>query len=167
MNTPKEDFEWYGAQGYVKVVFHEENEGYLVIHPDHGQNEWEQNKEIGRYLAERGEAIVLLPNQPDRPSCDALRNGVEWEFKTVKSLNPGLAVQKAIRQGKRQSANIMCLIKTEDIHLHDISLGIYRAVKRDTQMKIQQIAILFPNGQLIEIDRIEVVSGTMMKKFFG
>lgn len=166
MTSRRNEFEQFGEQGYIKVVFHEENGGYLVIHPDHGQNEWEQNKEIGRLLAEHGEAVLLLSNQPYRRSCDALRNGVEWEFKTITSLNIGRAVQQALRRGKEQSPNILCFIRTEDVRLHEVSFGIDAAVKKDTLLKIQRIAILFPNGKLIEIERIDVKNGIMMKKFF-
>ncbi len=51
------EYQAYWEQGYVKVSFYEETGGYLVIHPQHGQNEWEDNKTIGRLLAERGDAI--------------------------------------------------------------------------------------------------------------
>ena len=40
------DYEAYGTAGFVKVVFQEESGGYLVIHPEHGQNEWEENKRL-------------------------------------------------------------------------------------------------------------------------
>ena len=81
-------YDSYAALGYVQVIFHEDSGGYLVIHPKHGQNEWEENKRIGRMLVELGDAIVLLPNDLEKPSPDALRNGVEWEFKTIKHGEP-------------------------------------------------------------------------------
>ena len=158
-------YDSYGAAGYVKVVFHEETEGYLVIHPAHGQSEWEENKQIGRMLVEFGDAVVLLPNQEGRPSPDALRNGEEWEFKTVATENLARGIQHALRRGKTQSSNIVCLVTATEFHVHEITRGIYNAVKFDKKQQIQRIGILFQSGYLVEVNRHEVVTRAFFKKF--
>jgi hypothetical protein len=147
------------------VVFHEETEGYLVIHPAHGQSEWEDNKLIGRILAEMGDTVVLLPNQPDKNSCDALRNGEEWEFKTIRSDYVSRSLQQALRRGKTQAPNVLCLVTQTEFEVHELTFGIYSAVKFDTKQQLQRIAILFPDGKLIEVSREEVRTEVFIQKF--
>ncbi len=158
-------YEEYGAAGFVKVVFYEESEGYLVIHPEHGQNEWEENRRIGRLLAESGDTVVLLPNQPDKNSCDALRNGEQWEFKTIWSHQVGRALQQALRRGKTQAPNVLCLIMQSEVEVYELTLGIYSAVKFDTKQQLQKIAILFMDAKLIEMSREEVRTNIFIQKF--
>lgn len=158
-------YEAFGAAGYVKVVFHEETEGYLVIHPEHGQNEWEENKRIGRMLAELGDAVVLLPNNEGEPSPDALRNGEAWEFKTVLGYNLKNAVQNALRKGKTQAPNIICLVNML-YTIENITLGIHNAVKYDKEVRIQKIGILFRDGRMVEMTREEVRTNVFIRKFY-
>jgi hypothetical protein len=160
-----DQYEAYGAAGYVKAAFHEETGGYLVIHPAHGQNEWEQNKRIGRMLAALGDAVVLVPNQPDKTSCDALRNGEEWEFKTIGSTHVSRSLQQALRRGKTQAANVLCLVTQAEFEIHELTLGIYGAVKFDTKQELQRVSILFLDGRLIEMSREEVRTGVFIQKF--
>ncbi len=165
MNATRLEYESYAVLGYVKVVFHEDSGGYLVIHPEHGQNEWEENKRIGRILAERGDSVVLLPNMEERPSPDALRNGEEWEFKTIQAFNLKNAVQNALRKGKTQASNILCFINMR-YTIENITLGIHNAVKFDRESCINNIAILFQDGQLIEMTREEVARKVFIRKFY-
>lgn len=148
----------YGREGYVQVVFVEECEGYLVVHPRHGQSEWEKNKNIGRLLAASGEAIVLLPNIDDTTTADALRNGEEWEFKTIKAHNLKNVIQNALRKGKFQSPNVLVFVDML-YTIEDITLGIHNAVKFDHHVRLQKIAVLFRNGSLIEMSRSAVRQG--------
>lgn len=147
------------------MVFHEETMGYLVIHPAHGQNEWTENKLIGRMLAELGDVVVLLPNNEERPSPDALRNGEEWEFKTVCGHNLKNGIQNALRKGKTQSPNILCFVNML-YTIEDITLGIHNAVKFDAEVRIQKIGILFQDGRLVEMTREEVRNKLFVRKFY-
>ena len=158
-------YDSYAALGYVQVIFHEDSGGYLVIHPKHGQNEWEENKRIGRMLVELGDAIVLLPNDLEKPSPDALRNGVEWEFKTINTENLARGIQNALRKGKTQSPNIICFVTATNFHVHEIAHGIYNAVKFDAGQNIQRVGILFQSGFLVEVSREEVVARVFFQKF--
>lgn len=158
-------YEAFGVAGYVKVVFHEETEGYLVIHPAHGKSEWEDNKRIGRMLAELGDTVVLLPNDEKRPSPDALRNGEEWEFKTTRGHNLKNAVQNALRKGKTQAPNIICFVDML-YTIENITLGIHNAVKFDKEVRIHKIGILFRDGRLVEMAREEVRNGLFIRKFY-
>lgn len=158
-------YEAYGERGYVKVVFHEDTEGYLAIHPAHGQNEWEENIIIGRMLASLGDSVVLLPNNKERPTPDALRNGEEWEFKTVCGYNLKNGIQNALRKGKTQAPNIICFVNML-YAIENITLGIHNAVKFDSEMRIQKIGILFQDGRLIEMTREEVRNKLFVRKFY-
>ena len=165
MHKSRLEYERYAALGYVKVVFHEDSGGYLVIHPAHGQNEWEENKTIGRMLTELGDAVVLLPNSKERPSPDALRNGEEWEFKTIQAFTLKNAIQNALRKGKTQASNILCFINMR-YAIENITLGIHNAVKFDREGLISNISILFQDGQLIEMTRQEVSNRMFIRKFY-
>lgn len=165
MSPNRVQYEAYGRAGYRLEIFDEASEGYLVIHPEHGKNEWEENRVIGLLLAAAGEAVELLPNKHGRPSPDALRNGEEWEFKTIYSNNMTRGIQNALRKGKYQASNILCFIKSTDFHVHEIARGIYNAVKFDEKRQIQRIGILFHHGKSIEISRIEVLRNLFFKKF--
>jgi len=165
MDTARLEYESYAADGYVKVIFHNATGGYLVIHPKHGQNEWEENKRIGRMLAELGDSVVLLPNMEGRPSPDALRNGAEWEFKTIQASNLKNAVQNALRKGKTQSTNIICFVNML-YNIENITLGIYNAVKFDKDGRIANIGILFQDGRLLEMSREEVISRLFLGRFY-
>lgn len=165
MSPNRAQYEAYGRDGYVQVIFVEESEGFLVIHPKHGRNEWVENLTIGRVLVEGGESIVLLPNTDGRPSPDALRNGEEWEFKTIHSEQVGRALQYALRRGKTQSPNVLCLILHSEVKAYELTLGIYRAVKFDFRQQLQRIDILFPNGKLIGMTRNEVHASSFIQKF--
>lgn len=165
MTSARLEYESYATHGHVKVVFFEESGGYLVIHPEHGQNEWEENKRIGRMLAELGDSVVLLPNMEGRPSPDALRNGEEWEFKTIQASNLKNAVQNALRKGKTQSANIICFVNML-YTIENITLGIYNAIKFDREARIANIGILFQDGRLVEMSREDVVNRRFIRKFY-
>ena len=165
MINNRSHYEAFGKAGYVKVVFHEETEGYLVIHLAHGQNEWEENKLIGRMLAALGDAVVLLPNAEGRPSPDALRNGEEWEFKTIQGHNLKNGIQYALRKGKTQAPNIICFVNML-YTIENITLGIHNAVKFDSDMRIQKIGILFQDGRLVEMTREEVRNKLFVRKFY-
>lgn len=165
MQTARLEYESYVQHGYVKVIFHDIKGGYLVIHPEHGQNEWEENKRIGRMLADLGDSVVLLPNMEERPSPDALRNGEEWEFKTIQAINLKNAVQNALRKGKTQSANIICFVNML-YTIENVTLGIYNAIKFDKDGRIAKTGILFQDGKLVEMSREEVLNRLFIRKFY-
>lgn len=165
MSERRIEFENWGREGYVQVVFEAETGGFVVIHPDHGQHEWEQNKQIARMLATIGEAVILMPAKGNLSSHDATRNNQAWEFKTVSALNIRAAVQGAIRRGKVQASNVLCFIDTDDWEWHDISFGIHAAVKFDIKTSIERLAILFRDGSLIEMTREDVRNGTFRNLF--
>lgn len=165
MSERRIEFENWGRMGYVQVVFEEETGGFVVIHPDHGQHEWEQNKQIARMLAAHGDAIVLMPAKPDLTNYDATRNEEAWEFKTVRVSNIENALQDAIRRGKKQASNILCFIDSDNWEVHQITLGIYTAVKFDLKIQAVRLAILFRSGKLVEMTREEVRNGAFRNLF--
>lgn len=127
----------YGRQGYIRVIFHKVSGGFLVIHPKHGQHEWEANKLIGRMLAEQGDSVVLLPADDSiAGSPDALRNDEIWEFKTLANAhNFSRALQGAIRRGKKQSPRVLCFIAMS-YAFEELKLGIFNAVKFDRDLDL-------------------------------
>lgn len=116
-------------------------------------------------LAQLGNAVVLLPNDESRTSPDALRNGEEWEFKTVRGHNLKNAIQNALRKGKTQSPNIICFVNML-YTIENITLGVHNAVKFDSEIRIQKIGILFQDGRLIEMTREEVRNKLFVRKFY-
>lgn len=110
---------------------------------------------IGLLLAALGEAVELLPN---RPSPDALRNGEEWEFKTIKAHNLKNAVQNALRKGKTQSPNMLVFVNML-YAIEDNTLGIHNTVKFARDTCLEKIAILFKDERLVEMTRSAVKQG--------
>jgi Contact-dependent growth inhibition CdiA C-terminal domain len=158
-------FESYDNTLYIKKYYDEKSEGFVIIHRAHGLNELQGNEAIAILLANLGKKIVLLPNEEGIISADADVDDEIWEFKTVKATNLSSAVQGAIRRGKLQSSNILCFINQLYV-IENITKGIYNVVKYDNAEMIQKIAILFTNGELIEMTREEVVEKSFVFKFY-
>lgn len=165
MTERRLEYENLGQKGYVQVVFEEKTGGFVVIHSEHGRYEWAQNEEIARLLAALGEAIILMPAKSDTTCFDAMRNGEDWEFKTVKSWKVGNALQNAIRRGKKQASSILCFIDSDGWEIAEITLGIFTAIKFDARAEAQRLAILFRSGKLVEMSREDVRKGNFIHFF--
>ena len=158
-------FEAFDESIYIKAYYDTNSLGFVVIHKTHGLNELEGNKTIAILLAKLGFRVVLQPNMPDIPTPDASINEEIWEFKTIsQAINLSNTVQRDLKKGKRQSSKILICI-AQSYKIPEITKGIYNAVKFDEGELIQEIAILFQNGRLIFIKRIEVLDKSFTDKF--
>ncbi|MDQ3073269.1 MAG: hypothetical protein M3Q97_08420, partial [Bacteroidota bacterium] len=96
-------------------------------------------------------------------TADALVNGRVTEFKIIhKATNLKNAVQKQLRKGKRQAPRVLLYISTE-IQLDSLLLGIFNAVKFDSEGMLQQV-VIWHSGQIVELNRAEILDGSFMKK---
>lgn len=158
-------FESYDDETHIKEYYSHETGGFLVIHREHGQNEVEGNKVIALMLVKHGFRIVLQGNEPTVVSADATLNDEMWEFKTIsEARNLSNRVQGDIKNGKRQAANILIFIN-QLYNINDITKGIYNAIKFDEKEMAQKIAILFQNGNLIIVERAEVLDKSYRSMF--
>jgi Contact-dependent growth inhibition CdiA C-terminal domain len=165
MHTNYALFEAFDNKYYTKIFFDTETGGFVVAHKEHGKNEIAGNKTIALLLVKIGYQVVLLGNQPNVISADATLNGEVWEFKTImETVNMSGAVQKDIKRGKRQAANILIFID-QLYTANDITKGIYNAVKFDKKQDVAKIGILFQNGDLINMTRAEILDESFREKF--
>jgi SPP1 gp7 family putative phage head morphogenesis protein len=104
--------------------------GGVRISSKHGKSEKVTNIRIASYLADKhNQEIDLLP-RGRKKTADAYNRtlGIEQEYKTNKT-NSVNAVDKAIRDGAKQSANIVLWIES-DIALGTLSSAIENRVRR-------------------------------------
>jgi len=154
----------YNTQLYDKVYFNTDSGGYVVVHKLHGKGELEQNLEIAEILAEKGEKILLLPDNKNIKSPDALRNGIIWEFKTISNAhNLYHALQNSIRKGKKQSENILIYINQAYTN-ENIAKALKSAVNMDNPIQIKEINILYHDKRLIKMERDEIENNSFGSK---
>jgi hypothetical protein len=158
-------YESFDSTLYIKEYYDINSHGFVVIHRTHGMNEIKGNKIIALTLAKLGYRIVLQPNFPNARTPDASINEEIWEFKTIwQATNLKNRVQLDIKNGKEQATNILIFIY-QRYNIDDIILGIYNAVKYDKREIIKKIGILFEDGKLIIIERVEVIDNSYRSKF--
>ncbi len=75
-------------------------------------------------------------------------------------------MQGDIKNGKRQAANILIFIN-QLYQPREITKGIYNAIKFDKKNTAKRIGILFQDGNLIIIERSEVIDESYRDKFLG
>jgi hypothetical protein len=158
-------FDSFDSTLYIKEYYDFDTHGFVVIHKTHGLNELEGNKTIALLLAKQGYRVVLQPNMLGMSTPDASINEEIWEFKTIwQATNLKNRVQLDIKNGKKQAVNVIIFI-AQLYNVDDIILGIYNAVKYDKKEIIQKIGILFEDGKLLIIERVEVIDNTYRSKF--
>ncbi|MBK9458292.1 MAG: hypothetical protein IPN94_02360 [Sphingobacteriales bacterium] len=154
----------YNNGEWDKKHFDSTSGGYVVVHKEHGRSEMADNLVVANQLAAMGEAIELLPVIQGQKTPDATRNGVAWEFKRIDG-NIKTGVQNGIKSGKQQCSRILIVIPSE-YKKEELTLAIYTAiVKNDTTNKrAQKLALLFANGNLVELTRADIESGIFIDK---
>jgi Contact-dependent growth inhibition CdiA C-terminal domain len=165
MHTNHALFEAFDDKHYTKIYFDTETGGFVVAHRKHGLYELKGNTTIAMMLVKHGYRIILLENDHSTVSADATLDGEVWEFKTI-STSEGLnnRVQKAIKNGKRQANNILVFIN-QTYKTIEITKGIYNAIKFDEKGIAKKIGILFQNGRLIMMARVDVIDESFVDKF--
>ena len=165
MHTNYALFEAFDSNDYIKIFFDAETGGFVVAHREHGKFEFAGNKKIALLLIKHVHRVVLLGNQPNVSSADATLDDEVWEFKTIfETVNMRGAVQKDIKRGKRQSANILIFI-AQLYNVNDITKGIYNAIKFDGKWDVAKIGVLFQNGDLVIMTRSEIIDESFREKF--
>ena len=165
MREPLKTWEEYILEGWEPDFLDEKSGGFLVVHPLHGRMELAQNRVVGRMLASFGEAVALLPGLSNRPSPDAFRNEIEWEFKQVfNAQNIARGIEHALRRGKYQAPNLLCFLPVGYPN-REMTRGIFNAVKFDSGCLIQRIDILFEDGKLLKMDREIIQNGNFASLF--
>lgn len=155
----------YNNGEWDKKHFDSTSGGYVVVHKEHGRSEMADNLVVANQLAAMGEAIELLPVIQGQKTPDATRNGVAWEFKEIKGKSIKNSIQHQIQNGKQQCSRILIVIPGE-YKKEELTLGIHNAiVKNDTANKrVQKIALLFADGNLVELTRADIESGAFVDK---
>lgn len=139
---------------FKKLYFDEGTGGYVVKHKDHTAHELKQNIVTARRLAQAGEAIELLDDKIEGKSPDALVNGLLWEFKNTSG--SASSVQNLLRKGKKQASRIVLTLPKKFV-LGDIIRGMLNAVNLDTKEDIKTVLLIFPDGNLVELGRKDIV----------
>ena len=131
--------------------------GCVDVHETHGKLELRQNLPVAVFLADRGEAVRLLPvaREPGIKSPDAARNGVTWEFKVPESGTRN-ALDKALRDGSKQAPCVLLKLPA-DINLSVLQVALVDRVQRT--VAIQEVALLLGN-RLISFSRQAILTGT-------
>jgi len=163
----KKRFNSFNKELYKQLYFNYENGGYVVAHKKHGHLELEQNVIIAKTLADLGDEVELIEDLPNTKSPDAIRNNDYWEFKTIsRAKNISRAIETAIRSGRKQANNIVLFIN-QNQRIADVRYGIFISKKNGKLGNLQQIDILFPNGNIIKLKRSDIENGKLAQKFKG
>ena len=135
--------------------------GCVDVHETHGKLELRQNLPVAVFLADRGEAVRLLPvlNLEGVKSADAARNGVEWEFKSPEGKTAN-AIDKALRGGNRQAARVLIEVSA-DFDRILLEQAMHSRVRR--ALNIAEVAILRP-PTLYHFARQEILNDTFRGK---
>ena len=73
-------FEAFDETNYTKIFFDTEAKGFVVAHKLHGKYELKANKMIAILVARHGYRVILLGNQINVISADAMLDDEIWEF---------------------------------------------------------------------------------------
>ena len=73
-------FEAFDETSYAKIFFDIEAKGFVVAHKLHGKYELKANKMIAILVARHGYRVILLGNQINVISADAMLDDEIWEF---------------------------------------------------------------------------------------
>lgn len=143
----------------LKIDFNEKTGAFISRNKNHGKSELKNNLYTAKKMQESGFSSQLLPNPPNIKSGDALVNGVNWEFKLLSNYsNLSNRVHQAIREGSKQSKNILLHIDHQ-YTVREIVEGISTAVRRDSNKRIQFIAIAFNDNRVFFFSRKQIETG--------
>jgi hypothetical protein len=147
------------ASEYQRYYFDINTGGFVLIHQDHNITSSEQF--VAKILANQGNQVKLLSEKwanegkiPDAEIDDDL-----WEFKELtNAINVRGAVQRDIRDGKKQASNIVYHIN-QPCDRADINQGIASAIRMEQKKLILKIILIFPDGTYKLLTREEIENG--------
>ena len=130
--------------------------GCVDVHETHGKLELRQNLPVAVFLADRGEAVRLLPvsRVPGVKSPDATRNDVTWEFK-VPETSTRNALDKALRDGSKQAP---CVLLKLPAGIDRLVLQVALVDRVQRTAAVQAVAVLL-GEQLLSFSRQAILTG--------
>jgi len=90
--------------------------------------------------------------KPSLKSADAFENGVKTEYKRIgeKAINLQSAIQRSLREAKKQAGNIIIYIEKNNYGELKIKKGIKFALDFDVDKKINKFTIIKKDGEEIK-----------------
>ena len=150
-----------------KLVWECMNGGKVYLHPTHFEEELEENLFFAKCLAEKGKIVYLMPfyHSFQMKNPDATINGRLVDFKyPKKTVNWHNAIQTHIRNANRQGAAIVVIyFERTDIDRNQIARGLSTALQDGWNRHIREVWLLYPNGILLEISRIDVKNRSFIR----
>lgn len=151
-----------------KLVWECMNGGKVYLHPTHFEEELEENLFFAKCLAEKGKIVYLMPfyHSFQMKNPDATINGRLVDFKyPKKTVNWHNAIQTHIRNANRQGAAIVVIyFERDDIDRNQIARGLSTALQDGWNRHVREIWLLYSNGVLLEIPRIDIKSRSFIKQ---
>ena len=146
----------YSPDDYYLAAVSADGNAWIIVGRRHGADELAQNMEVAQQLMQRGEQIVLLPAHAGVRTPDALRNGVAWEFKQLRSArNIPRAIEKSLLQKKGQAARFVLHIK-QPYTRKALIRGLRKVAANSQPIDFEAVAILFPNNELRTLTRHQI-----------
>ena len=150
-----------------KLVWECMNGGKVYLHPTHFEEELEENLFFAKCLAEKGKIVYLMPfyHSFQMKNPDATINGRLVDFKyPKKTVNWHNAIQTHIRNANRQGVAIVVIyFERTDIDRNQIARGLSTALQDGWNRHIREVWLLYPNGILLEISRIDVKNRSFIR----
>lgn len=144
---------------YEKHYFHEQTGGFVLIHQSH--NTTASEKFVAEVFARQGKQVKLLSERTEVgvKIPDAEVDGEFWEFKELRNAtNIRGAVQRDIREGRKQARNIAYHINQEH-DIIDINAGIESAIRFDDRRLLEKITLIFNSQESETLSREELENG--------
>ena len=123
--------------------------GYVDVHPAHGSQELAANLAVATVLADRGEAVCLLPVADGSKNLDATRNGLLWEFKSPITDNAKTALQRHVSDASAQGATRVLVQLNRRMSLEGVIAGLKLAFLPERAKKITDLCLMLPDGELL------------------
>ena len=123
--------------------------GYVDVHPAHGSQELTANLAVATVLADRGEAVCLLPVEDGSKNLDATRNGLFWEFKCPITDNAKTALQRHVSDASAQGATRVLVQLNRRMSLEGVIAGLKLAFLPERAKKITDLCLMLPDGELL------------------
>jgi Contact-dependent growth inhibition CdiA C-terminal domain len=144
---------------YSRFYFNLSMGGFVLIHTAHNRQQILSEKTVARYLADQGDRVYLLPEvgfPQGVKTPDAEVNGQLWDFKCLTDETTAFAnrIQAGIKGARRQGAIAVGYhVDTDNYDLVEIRRGIRRAFDLDIDQQIQQVLLVFREGEPIVYQR--------------
>ncbi|OCR00723.1 hypothetical protein BCD67_12190 [Oscillatoriales cyanobacterium USR001] len=160
-NDVKTSWEIYSTAEpeYERYYFDIDSGGFVLIHREHSTTASEIF--VAESLAKQGKQVKFLSERSElrEKTADAEVDGELWEFKELRNAtNVRGAVQRDIRDGKKQARNIVYHIN-QHYNILDINEGIRSAVRMDSKRLIGKITLIYNSCERQTFTREQLKNG--------